>query len=158
MPRALLAGLLALSIATTACASRNNSTASSTRDRLSSATVTFNTLDDGKDEDSAVTVQLLRVGSELSGEAAVTDLEFDDNSTAAPLAMSIKGPFGKTDSQAAALRLRLIPDGDDTWTFNVTLRLMFADESQQTYSWAGVRLDEDDPERTLVLNGARQTD
>ena len=158
MSRALLAGLLTISVAAGACASRDYSTSADPGDRLSSASITFNTRDDGKDDDSAVTVQLLRNGSELTADAMTTGTEYDDNSTSPPLVLSLKGPFTKGDIQAGALRLRLTPDGDDTWTFNVALRLTFADETQQTYAWSGVRLDEDAPERTLVLQGARQTD
>jgi hypothetical protein len=52
--------------------------------------------------------------------------------------------------------LRLTPDGDDTWTFDVQLALRYADETQQSYRWQSVRLDEKAPERTLVLAGAQQ--
>jgi hypothetical protein len=75
---------------------------------------------------------------------------------AAPLAMTIRGPFAKQDTGSGQLRLRLTPDGDDTWTFDVGLALRFADETQRNYSWSSIRLDEKAPERTLVLQGAQQ--
>jgi hypothetical protein len=140
------------------CAARTDRGATTTTsDRLASATVTFNTLQDGKDAKSAVSLQLLRSGNELAADAMSVGTEFDDDSTAAPVALALKAPFGKPDTQAGALRLRLTPDGNDTWTFNVSLTLRFADETQQHYAWAGVRLDEKAPERTLVLQGALQT-
>jgi hypothetical protein len=147
-----------LCVLASGCATRTERGATTTTsDRLASATVTFNTLQDGKDAKSAISLQLLRSGNELAADAMSAGTEFDDNSTAAPVALALKAPFGKQDTQAGALRLRLTPDGNDTWTFNVSLSLRFADETQQNYAWAGVRLDEKAPERTLVLQGALQT-
>jgi len=157
MSRASLVGSLMFAMALSSCASHRDSTTSATSQqsqRLSTATVTFRTLDDGKDAKSAVSVQLVRNGNELGADGMTSGTEFDDNTTAAPLAMSIRGPFNREDARNGLLRLRLSPDGNDTWTFNVGLTLRFADESQQNYSWSAVRLDEKSPERTLVLAGA----
>jgi hypothetical protein len=155
MSRGLLAALLAVVAVSNACAGRTAPAVSSANQRLTSATVTFTTLEDGKDAKSAVTVQLLRNGNELGAEAMASGTEFDDNSLAPPLAMAIRGPFDRDDARTGQLRLRLAPDGDDTWTFNVGLALRFADETQQNYAWSAIRLDEKAPERTLVLSGAQ---
>jgi hypothetical protein len=159
MQRLTLSGILTLFVFAAACASHSTpSTATSTapEKRLASATVTFSSLQDGKDAKSAVSVQLLRSGNELAADGTASGTEFKQNTTAAPLALSIKGPFGRDDASAGQLRLRLTPDGDDTWTFDVQLALHYADETQQNYRWQSVRLDEKAPERTLVLAGAQQ--
>jgi hypothetical protein len=150
-----LAAMLAIAIGSGACAGRTTPAVSNATQRLTSATVTFTTLGDGKDEKSAVTVQLLRNGNELGAEAMTSGTEFDDNSMAPPVAMSIRGPFDREDTSTGQLRLRLAPDGDDTWTFNVGLALRYSDDTQQNYSWSAIRLDEKAPERTLVLSGAQ---
>jgi hypothetical protein len=158
MRRVLLSGLLALAVGLAGCASRRDpavGTSGSNDDRLTSATVTFASLQDGKDAKSGVTVQVVRSANELAAEGSSSGTEFDDNSTAPPIALSLKGPFSRGDAQTGQLRLRLTPDGDDTWTFNVRLALRFADETQQDYAWSAIRLDEKAPERTLVLAGAR---
>ena len=155
MSRALTAGLLALTMVSSACAGRSTPAVSSSNEALTSAAVTFTTLDDGKDAKSAVTVQLLRNTNELAAEALASGTEYDDGSTTPPLVMSVRGPFERKDTGAAQLRLRLAPDGDDTWTFNVGLTLRFADESQRNYGWSSIRLDEKSPERTLVLANAQ---
>jgi hypothetical protein len=49
----------------------------------------------------------------------------------------------------------MTPEGRDTWAFTVRLLLTFSDETQQSYQWTGVELDETAPERTLTLAGAR---
>jgi hypothetical protein len=158
MFRAHVAGMLMVVAALSGCASRSGtsttSTAGNPNQRLTSATLTFRTLEDGKDAKSSVTAQLVRNGNELGAEAMSSGTEFDDNTTAAPLALTVRGPFDKPDARAGQLRLRLAPDGDDTWTFNVVLTLRYADETQQNYSWSAVRLDEKAPERALVLAGA----
>jgi hypothetical protein len=145
-----------MTLVVSSCATRTTPATSTTaNDALTSATVTFTTLSDGKDAKSGVNVQLLRNGNELGAETMSTGTPFDDNSVAAPLVMSVRGPFGKGDAQSSQLRLRLAPDGNDTWTFNVGLSLRFADETQHNYAWSSIRLDEKAPERTLVLSGAR---
>ena len=155
MPRQPLAWMLTIAVLSSACAARTDPGASSATTGLASATLTFTTLDDGKDAKSAVNAQLLRGGNELAAEVMSSGTEFDDNAVAPPLVMSIRGPFSRGDTGSGQLRLRLTPDGDDTWTFNVGLTLRFADETQQNYAWPAVRLDEDAPERTLVLSGAQ---
>ena len=158
MSRAHFAGVLIFMLALSGCATRTGtgSTGSTTsaNQRLTTATLTFRTLQDGKDAKSSVSAQLVRNGNELGAEATSSGTEFDDNSTASPLVMSVRGPFDRQDTRSGQLRLRLSPDGNDTWTFDVGLTLRFADESQQNYSWTAIRLDEKSPERTLVLAGA----
>jgi hypothetical protein len=159
MLRTYFAGMLIATLVVGGCASRSRTTSSASpanaSERLTSATLTFRTLKDGKDEKSSVTAQLLRNGNELAADVTSTGSEFDDNTTAAPLAMALRGPFDRDDARSGQLRLRLTPDGDDTWTFNVDLVLRFADESQRNYSWPAIRLDEKAPERSLVLSGAQ---
>jgi hypothetical protein len=158
MSRAYCAGILITALVVGGCASRSRTTstasATSAPQRLTSATLTFRTLQDGKDAKSSVTAQLVRNGNELGADAMSTGTEFDDNTVAPPLVMAIHGPFDREDTRSGQLRLRLSPDGDDTWTFNVDLTLRFADEIQRNYSWRAIRLDEKAPERSLLLAGA----
>lgn len=155
--KVVLAVVAALAISACQATTRTGSTTTSSIDAppLASATITFNTLSDGKDTGSAVTVQLLRPGNELAAEVRSAGTEFDDNTSTPPLVMGLMGPFGKADAQEGSLRLRLTPQGRDTWTFNARLTLTFSDNTQQTFAWSGVRLDENAPERTLTLSGAR---
>jgi hypothetical protein len=122
--------------------------------RLTTSTVTFTTLDDGKDAKSAVTVQLLSDRNELAAEVRSSGVEFDDQTTSAPLAMSLTGALPQRDVQNSRLRLQLTPDGRDTWSFDVRLTLGFSDNTQRRFGWSGVVMDERNPERTLALAGA----
>ena len=91
MRRELSFGLLALTLGLAGCASHSSPSVSDTsRDnRLASATVTFATLEEGKDAKSAVNVQLLRSSNELAADAATSGTEFKDDTTTPPLAMTI---------------------------------------------------------------------
>jgi hypothetical protein len=122
---------------------------------LTGATLTFTSLDSGKDDGSALTAQLLRNNNELAAEARTVGTAFDDNAAAPPLVMTITGPFMQGDAQGAQLRLRMVPEGRDTWNFNARLTLSFANGSQRSYAWSSVQLDENSPERTLTLAGAQ---
>jgi hypothetical protein len=112
-------------------------------------------LDDGKDDGSMVTAQLLRNGSELAAEARSVGTEFDDNSVASPLAMTVTGPLNLEETPTANLRVRLTPEGRDTWSFDTRLTLTYASGARRNYAWSGLRLDETAPERTLTLAGAQ---
>lgn len=121
---------------------------------LTGATLTFATLTDGKDANSTITAQLLTAGSELGAEVRSTGTAFTDSTTSPSLAMALSGRLTVTQARDTQLRLRLVPDGRDTWTFDARLALSVADGTQQTYRWTALRLDEAMPERTLALVGA----
>jgi hypothetical protein len=135
--------------------------ATSTRDatisaepRLTNASVTFMTRDDGKDEDSAIAVQILDDGR-LAAEGTVVDVDYDDQSVSAPLNLAVTRTIDSRDLNDAQVRLRLTPDGRDAWTFDMRLTLGMSDGSQRSYFWSGLRLDENTPERALALNSGR---
>ena len=118
--------------------------------RLTSASVTFMTLDDGKDEDSAVAVQILNDGR-LAAEGSVVDVDFDDQSVSAPLTLALTGALDAGDLDNAQVRIRLTPDGRDTWAFDMRLTLGLSDGTQRSYFWSELRLDESTPERVVAF-------
>ena len=122
---------------------------------LSSATVTFISREHGKDKDSALTLQVLRPNAELVGEVNATGIKFDDNSSSGPFVLTIRGPFTTGDVDDAQVRIRLVPDGQDDWTFDLHTTLRFSDGTSRSFTWRGVRLDNANPERLLALAPAR---
>ena len=118
--------------------------------RLTSASVTFMTHDDGKDEDSAVAVQILNDGR-LAAEGSVVDVDFDDQSVSAPLSLRLTGTLDSGDLDDAQVRIRLTPDGRDTWVFDMRLTLGLSNGTQRSYFWSALRLDESSPERIVAL-------
>lgn len=155
MRHAMVAGALLAGLTVGACGSSGRTVSASSPDALTGASLAFTSLDSGKDDGSALTAQLLRNSNELVAETRSVGTAFDDNAVAPTLAMTVNGPFRQEDAQGAQLRLRMVPEGRDTWTFNARLTLSFANGSQRSYSWMGVQLDESSPERTLTLAGAQ---
>jgi hypothetical protein len=113
------------------------------------------TRDDGKDEDSAVAVQILNDGR-LAAEGSVVNVDFDDHSVSKPLSLGLIGALDSRDLDDAQVRLRLTPDGRDTWVFDMRLTLGLSDGTQRNYFWSELRLDESSPERTVAfMSGSR---
>ena len=122
---------------------------------LTSATAIFVSRDHGKDADSALTVQLLRNNAELGAEIRTVGTKFDDNASSGPFAFSMAGRFTKNDIDAGQLRLRLTPDGDDDWTFDLHVTMRFSDGTARNFMWRGIRLNHTSPERVVTLGPAR---
>jgi len=135
-------------------ATTRDTTMISTTARLTNASTTFMTRDDGKDEDSAIAVQVLEDGR-LVAEGTAVNVDYHDQSVSPPLDLAVTRTLDANDLNDAQVRLRLTPDGRDTWTFDMRLTLGLSDGSQRSYFWSGLRLDENAPERVLALNSGR---
>jgi hypothetical protein len=158
MRTAGLAAAAALVISSLACgATSRGSAAGATTSAvtLTTATITFMTRDDGKDEDSAIAVQLLDDEGRLAAEGTVVDVDFDDRTVSQPLALTMSRTLTSRDVDDARVRLRLTPDGRDTWTFDMRTNVRLSDGTERQYFWSGLRLDESSPERTLTLASGR---
>jgi ABC-type transport system substrate-binding protein len=154
------AGLVAsavIALSSLGCGATTRSTASGamTTVTLTTATVTFMTRDDGKDEDSAIAVQLLDDEGRLAAEATVVDVDFEDKTVSQALNLVMSRTLTGSDVDDARLRLRLTPDGRDTWTFDMRANVRLSDGTERQYFWSGLRLDEGAPERTLALSSGR---
>jgi hypothetical protein len=157
MRSAIVALATAAALGTAACGATTRSTTVQTRafPALTSATATFTTLDHGKDEDSALTVQLLRSNGELGAEIRTVGTQFADHASIPPFAFSLSGPFTTDDVDDGQVRLRLAADGDDDLTFNLSVTLRFTDGTTRNFFWRGIRLDHNSPERVVTLAGGR---
>ena len=149
------AAMAASSLGCGATTRGTSSGAAMTTVTLTTATVTFMTRDDGKDEDSAIAVQLLDDDGRLAAEGTVVDVDFDDRTVSQPLSLAMSRTLTSRDVDDARLRLRLTPDGRDTWMFDMRVNVRLSDGREQQYFWSGLRLDEGAPERTLMLSSGR---
>jgi hypothetical protein len=158
MRTAGLVASVAIALSSLGCGATTRSASSgatTTAVTLTTATVTFMTRDDGKDEDSAIAVQLLDEEGRLAAEATVVDLDFDDRTVSQPLNLVMSRTLTRSDIDDARLRLRLTPDGRDTWLFDMRASARLSDGTERQYFWSGLRLDEGAPERTLTLSSGR---
>ncbi len=153
-----LVAAAALAVLSLGCGATTRGTApgaTMTTVTLATATVTFMTRDDGKDEDSAIAVQLLDDEGRLAAEGTVVDVDFDDRTVSQPLSLAMSRTLTSRDVDGARVRLRLTPDGRDTWIFDMRVNLRLSDNTAHEYFWSGLRLDEGAPERTLTLSSGR---
>lgn len=121
---------------------------------LSSAVANFVSKEHGKDAGSQLTAQLLRNNGELAASAQVVGTKFDDNSSSAPIALTVGGPFTTGDIDTGQVRVRFTPEGADDWTFDLSLTLQFSNGTTRRFLWRDVRLDNANPERVLTLAAA----
>ncbi|MFL6075271.1 MAG: hypothetical protein ACJ73S_17895 [Mycobacteriales bacterium] len=93
---------------------------------LTSASITFFTLDDDKDGDTQLTVQVLdnsgRAVAVFSGQPGL----FDDQSTHT-IPLRIRSGVSFDSLSAGHLRISIQPNGDDTWKFGFEQDLNFSD-------------------------------
>jgi len=122
---------------------------------LTGGTVAFRSLNDGKDDQSTLMVELVHRNDQLSAQLRVVDVEFNDNSQTTPMPLSVSGSFRASDIDDGQVRLRMNAHGDDEWTFDMHLTLNFSDNTQRTFSWLRQELDDDHPEKTLSLSSGR---
>jgi hypothetical protein len=157
MRSAVVALVTAAAFSAAGCGATVRSTTVQTRafPALTSGTATFVTLDHGKDEDSALTVQLQRSNGELGAEIHTVGTQFADRASIPPFAFSLSGPFTTNDVDSGQVRLRLAADGDDDFTFDLHMTLRFSNGESRNFVWRGIRLDHNSPERVLTLAGGR---
>ena len=94
---------------------------------LTHASVLFHTNDEDKDDDSHVTVT---VRDNVGNIAARIDDDFghfNDHSDNGPFSLDVINPIEKTQMEQGNVTLRIDPNGNDTWRFNFTYELRFAD-------------------------------
>jgi hypothetical protein len=150
--------LTAAVVSASACGATTRSgsvTTSAGTAALTGAAVSFRTLKDGKDDQSTLTVEVVRRNDQLGAQLRVVDVEFNDNSQTTPMALSVVGMFRASDIDDGMVRLRMNAHGDDEWSFDMHLTLTFSDNTQRTFSWLGLELDDDHPERTVSLSSGR---
>jgi hypothetical protein len=158
MRTAGLVAAAALAVASLGCGATTRATTQGTSMNavtLTTATVTFMTRDDGKDEDSAIAVQLLDDEGRLAAEGTVVDVDFNDRTVSQPLNLAMSRTLTSRDVDDARVRLRLTPDGRDTWMFDMRVNVRLSDNTERQYFWSGLQLDESAPERTLTLASGR---
>jgi len=148
--------IAALAVATSGCGGRTGRAyAPGFAPMVTGASASFFNGSDGKDDDTAVTVELLRRGVELSAETRSIGTHWAHDTTTAPLALSMIRAFRKSDVGDYQLRIRITPNGRDTWELTPKLTLSYSDSTFENFAWSAIRLDEKRPEVTLSLSMAR---
>lgn len=116
---------------------------------LRNATISFHTNDDDKDNDTAVSLRLICGNQEVASVDRITGTRFPDQGDNGPFAFNVHGNPSQAVMNAGTLKVHISPNGNDTWKFNATLTLEFTDGTRRSYSWNGLRLDQDNSDVDL---------
>jgi len=120
---------------------------------LENAYVTFHTNDEDKDGDTHVTITI-RDSSNVRAARLSNDLgHFDDHGDFGPYSLEVTNPCTKESLQRGRIKIRIDPNGHDTWRFNFDVELMFSDGTIFTGGEEGLELDQDRREQSFGLKG-----
>ncbi|MGW7573398.1 hypothetical protein [Streptomyces sp. NPDC054765] len=89
---------------------------------LTDASITFFTLDDNKDSDTLLSIQVLDRSNRVAASATGFFGQFGDDTTH-QIPLKLRPGFTWDALQAGHLRLNIQPHGDDTWKFGYELDL-----------------------------------
>lgn len=93
---------------------------------LTSASITFFTLDDNKDSDTLLTIQVRTGGGTIAASKTGFFGQFGDGSTTT-IPLSLRAGITWDALQTGNVKLNIQPNGDDTWKFGYELDLNFSD-------------------------------
>jgi hypothetical protein len=108
---------------------------------LTSASITFHTNDDDKDDDTIVYVS---VQKGTTAAADITDRfgHFNNNSDSGPFDLLMKTSLTREQLRTGNVTLAITPNGNDTWRFNCFLDLRFSDGSHLFAKANGLQMTE----------------
>lgn len=114
---------------------------------LRSASITFHTNHDDKDNDTFLTVSIL-AGNFEAASLVNSGTRFPDKSDAGPFALNIHGNPTIQDLRHGKMSIHIAPNGNDHWKFNAMLTFEFTDGSRLTPRWTGFDIDQDRRDET----------
>jgi len=122
---------------------------------LTGATITFQTNDDDKNDDTSVLVDvdaLLPRGRTVVAEITGAFGNFGNNSEAGPFALPVL-VTGVTRDQfkAGSVTISIFTHGDDTWRFNFLVDLIFSDGAHLLARANGIELTQDTPSQSFGI-------
>ncbi len=120
---------------------------------LANASIKFHTNDDDKDGDTHVTVEVRDFNQVVAARVDNDFGHFDNNSDNGPFGLAVQNASEKDLMQRGAVKIRIDPNGHDTWKFNFFLDLVFADGSHLSGGADGLTLSQDGREQTFGLQG-----
>jgi len=117
---------------------------------LTTATVTFNTLDDNKDSDTLLTVQVLDVNGRVDATASGFFGEFA-NGSSHPIPLRVRPGVKWETLVGGNLKVSIQPNGDDTWKFGFVADLEFDDFDFSITTVERTSLSEDPDKKTKLF-------
>ncbi|MFI9380767.1 Ig-like domain repeat protein [Kutzneria sp. NPDC052558] len=111
--------------------------------KLVGAAVSFHTNDENKDFDTHVTVTVRDRNNVVAAVISADFERFDTNTDYGPYQLAIQNQSSWQDLRSGVTTIDIDPNGNDTWRFNFTVDLTFADGSHLGNQIGGVELTQD---------------
>jgi hypothetical protein len=108
---------------------------------LTSASITFHTNDDDKDDDTIVYVSVQK-GTTVAADITDRFGHFNNNSDSGPFDLLMKNSLTREQLRTGNVTLAITPNGNDTWRFNFFLDLRFSDGSHLIAKANGLQMTE----------------
>jgi hypothetical protein len=119
---------------------------------LTGATATFATLDDDKDDDTQLSIQVQNPAGSPVAAAAGTFGLFPDHRTTGPFNLPVLVPVTAGALDNGLIRIAIAPNGNDTWKFNYEIDLFFSDGTTIPITGVNQVLSESSPVLTRRFN------
>ena len=124
---------------------------------LANANIRFHTNNEDKDDDTHLTVDVTD-GNNVRCAHVDNDFgKFNDNSDTGPFPLQVLNASSEDDCVRGNVRIRIDPNGDDTWRFNFLLTLIFDDNTSLTAGADGLEVTQDRQEQTFGIQGIRRS-
>ena len=122
---------------------------------LRTCAVRFHTNDDDKDDNTHLTLKLVKSDGTQVAEIDGGDFgafgTFGNDTNNGPFDLNITSPFNTNDIPGSQVVVHIDPQGHDTWKFDCYADLTFDDGSVHSGSWLGHWLSQDNPENSYPL-------
>jgi len=119
---------------------------------LTQASIVFHTNDEDKDDDSHVTVTVRDDNGFIVARIDDDFGHFNDQSNNGPYSLAVTNPADKSSMGGGTVTVRIDPHGHDTWRFNFSLRLRFADGTTIVSANDGLELTQNNQQQTFGLS------
>ena len=111
---------------------------------LTTASVTFTTRDEDKDDNSAVQITIITNTSAIAATTFGTYGHFDDGSTHGPFPLAVTPGITAANLSTGLIRMDFETFGDDTWRFNYSITMGFSDGTSFIFRDTGKSLDQNE--------------
>jgi hypothetical protein len=112
---------------------------------LTRASITFQTNDEDKDDDTLLDVTVALMDGTVVAQVSDDFATFHDNHEDGPYDLELVDPRTRGEMKGGNVTLKISPNGNDTWRFNFFLDLLFDDDAH-LIAWAK-RLELSDSQR-----------
>ena len=116
---------------------------------LTRASITFQTYDEDKDDDTLLDVSVALMDGTVVGQISDVFSTFHDLREDGPFDLELVDPRTRGEMKGGNVTLKISPNGNDTWRFGFFLDLLFDDDAH-LIAWAkGLELSDSQREQSF---------